>query len=107
MEAIRHGCWYEEAVTIRYSDKGGIATERTVFPLAIVYHERSLTLLAWCCLREDFRMFRADRISVVQASEVSFRPRRVALLRDYLARIRVESQARGQVPSATPRDRAS
>jgi len=38
--------------------------------------------------REDFRMFRGDRIAAVKDGGRNFRPRRVALLRDYLARLR-------------------
>jgi predicted DNA-binding transcriptional regulator YafY len=92
MDAIRRGCWREDAVTIRYTDKAGQGTERAIYPLAIYYHERSLTVLAWCCLRGDFRMFRADRIAEVRPSTVSFRPRRAALLRDYLAQIRARGR---------------
>ena len=40
-----------------------------------------LVVLARCCLRDDFRMFRADRIAAVAATGISFRPRRAALLR--------------------------
>ena len=85
MEAIRHACWQEEALTIRYADKSNAVTERTIYPLAVMYTEGALTVLAWCCLREDFRMFRRERISSIQRTGKSFRPRRVALLRDYLA----------------------
>ena len=87
MGLIREGCWREEALTIRYTDKGGALTERNIWPLAIVYLKNVLTVLAWCCLREDLRMFRADRIMAVHATQISFRPQRVALLRRYLAEL--------------------
>ncbi len=85
MRVIREGCWREEALMIRYTDKGGAVTERTIWPLAIVYFDNMLVVLAWCCLRGDFRIFRAERIAAVENAGVSFRPRRVALLRTYLA----------------------
>lgn len=87
MKVIREGCWREEALTIRYADRGGEVTERNIWPLAIMYVSEMLVVLAWCCLREDFRMFRAERIQTVQATNASFRPRRVALLRTYLAKL--------------------
>jgi predicted DNA-binding transcriptional regulator YafY len=87
MRVIREGCWREEALTIAYSDKGGAHTERMIWPLAIVYLKNVLTVLAWCCLREDLRMFRADRITSVEGTGLSFRPRRVALLRRFLAEL--------------------
>jgi len=37
------------------------------------------------CLRQDFRKFRVDRIAGIQMTEESFRPRRVPMLRDFVA----------------------
>lgn len=87
MALVRACCWREEALTIDYVDRDGAATSRTIWPLAIVYLDRMLVVLARCCLRDDFRMFRADRIAAVAATGISFRPRRAALLRDYGARL--------------------
>jgi predicted DNA-binding transcriptional regulator YafY len=87
MALIRACCWREEALTIDYVDRDGAASSRTIWPLAIVYLDRMLVVLARCCLRDDFRMFRADRIASVAATGISFRPRRAALLRDYGARL--------------------
>lgn len=86
-DAVRAACWKEEALTIRYADRDGAISERTILPLAIMYTDRTLTVLAWCCLREAFRMFRTDRISELKAAGTSFRPRRVTLLRTYLAEL--------------------
>ncbi|MCW4115042.1 YafY family transcriptional regulator [Aurantimonas sp. MSK8Z-1] len=88
MDILRAGCWRERAVAISYVDKDGRATDRTILPLAVVYLERSLMVLAWCRLREGFRMFRAERIVAAQDAGESFRPRRAALLRAYLAKLR-------------------
>ncbi|MFG6412709.1 helix-turn-helix transcriptional regulator [Roseateles sp. DC23W] len=88
MGLIREGCWREEALAISYTDKAGEATERTIWPLAIVYFDHMLVVLAWCCLREGFRIFRAERITAVESTGASFRPKRVALLRTYLAELR-------------------
>ena len=87
LSAIRTGCWREEAVSIRYADQAGAVTERTILPLSIVYLDSKITVLAWCCGREAFRMFRADRILEARAAGMSFRPRRVALLRAYVAEL--------------------
>lgn len=54
----------------------------------MVYLDSKMTLLAWCRLREAFRMFRVDRIREVRLAGTGFRPRRVALLRSYLAELR-------------------
>lgn len=94
MDAMRRACWQEEALTISYADKGHAVTERTILPLAVVYTDRTLTALAWCCLREAFRMFRLDRIMALEPAGSSFRPRRAALLRDYLAELRAREASK-------------
>lgn len=98
IEAIREACWREDALTIRYADKADSVTERTIFPLAVVYSDRTLTVLAWCCLRQAFRMFRVERITGLEKSGTSFRPRRAALLRAYLQELR-QRDAAGAMPS--------
>lgn len=91
-DIVRQACWREEALAIRYTDKAGAVSERTILPLAIVYTEGALTVLAWCCLREAFRMFRSDGIGELRLVGTSFRPRRVVLLRDYLAALRARDE---------------
>lgn len=88
LNTIRQGCWSEEAVSIHYADKNGQLTKRIILPLAISYLDRKLMVLAWCCLRKGFRMFQADKISNAVLAAESFRPRRVSMLRTYLAELR-------------------
>jgi predicted DNA-binding transcriptional regulator YafY len=88
MDVIRHACWKEEALHIKYADKGHAVSERTILPLAIMYTDRTLTVLAWCCLRTAFRMFRVERIIELNAPGTSFRPKRAALLRSYLTELK-------------------
>lgn len=101
MDLIRRGCWGEEALEIGYTDRDGAVTKRTIWPLAIVYVENVLVVLARCCLREDFRMFRVDRIKAAEPTGISFRPRRAALLRSYLVRLAVVPSGRDRHRGAT------
>ncbi|WP_083347471.1 YafY family protein [Rhizobium sp. LCM 4573] len=87
LPAIRQACWEEQEVEISYRDQGSAASRRIIRPLAIMYSDRVVTILAWCCLRNDFRMFRVDRIDTLVNNGTSFRPRRVSLLREYLAKL--------------------
>ncbi len=93
--ALRRACWDEEQVSFDYTDKNGAPTRREVKPLAVMLFDNSHCLLAWCCLRRDFRAFRLDRMLDLQRTGRSFRPERVPLLRDYNdtadARIRASS----------------
>lgn len=86
--ALRQATWDEYAVEFEYSDVNGAQTRRTVNPLGISYMDQSTVLLAWCHLRQDFRVFRLDRMVNLTRTELSFRPQRVPLLREAKARIR-------------------
>jgi predicted DNA-binding transcriptional regulator YafY len=94
VEVLRNACWQEETLLIRYRDKNERTSERSILPLSLVYTERTLTVLAWCCLRAAFRMFRAERISNIQPTGMSFRPRRIALLREYMTQLQERSKHR-------------
>lgn len=88
MTLLREAMWAEEALDIGYKDRDGISTQRRIFPLAISYHDRAVMLLAWCCMRSDFRMFHVTRIEGYVRSGESYRPRRVSLLRQYISNLK-------------------
>ena len=58
-QAIRE----ERKLHLRYEDAGSRSTERIVCPIALVYYVDSVVLATWCELRQDFRHFRADRMT--------------------------------------------
>ncbi len=92
MDVIRNACWKERALLITYVDQNNATTDRLIYPLAVMYTERTLTVLAWCCLREGFRMFRGDRLKTVADSGKSFRPRRATMLREYMQKLRTAGE---------------
>ena len=61
-EAARTAIREEEKLFIRYRDPSGVESERTIWPIALIYYIESLVLVAWCELRADYRHFRLDRI---------------------------------------------
>jgi predicted DNA-binding transcriptional regulator YafY len=77
----------ENQLTIDYIDAVGIETMRTILPLSIVHMDRKLMIIAYCNLRADFRAFRVDRLVAFRPTGKSFKPRRVAMLRDALQSI--------------------
>lgn len=52
-----------EILSLEYSDGGGSTTKRDVQPLGLFFWGKVWTLASWCELRDDFRMFRLDRIA--------------------------------------------
>jgi predicted DNA-binding transcriptional regulator YafY len=85
---IREACWDERALDITYQDRAAAQTRRRIWPLSVVFLDRTLMLLAYCTLRQGFRRFRLEAMAQVTPTTESFRPRRVPLLRDFLAELR-------------------
>jgi len=100
IEPLRQACWTETALTIAYADKQGAPTERTIYPLAIVHAERVQLVLAWCCLRQAFRMFRTDGIRELEDAGISFKPQRARLLGLYLAELQGGKQPESNRPGS-------
>lgn len=94
VSVLRKAAWDERTIRFDYIDAEGRETSREADPLSVVYMQASHCLLAWCHLREDFRAFRLDRMRALDLTGASFRPRRVPMLRAYLAEIGAAEQAR-------------
>ncbi|MEL7257190.1 MAG: YafY family protein [Pseudomonadota bacterium] len=65
---------------VTYVDLKDVRTTRVIKPLALTYHIEVVLLAAWCELRQDFRSFRIDRISVFVPTGELF-PQEVGTLR--------------------------
>jgi predicted DNA-binding transcriptional regulator YafY len=89
---LRQASWDESVVHITYTDNDGSQTARDIWPLSIVYLDRTLMLLAWCCLRQGFRRFKLPQIGSVTLTDASFRPRRVPLLREFLGQMQTRAR---------------
>jgi predicted DNA-binding transcriptional regulator YafY len=67
-----------------YADEAGRPSERVVRPLGLWFWGKVWTLVAWCELRDDFRMFRVDRIERMDEGE-RFREERDKTLAHFFA----------------------
>ncbi len=77
LRTIREAIRREQKLRIRYLSIAGADTERLIWPVALVFFEGTRLVAGWCELRGDFRHFRADRISSLEATGVRYpRPRR-------------------------------
>jgi len=75
---------------LNYRSAAEAETDRTVRPLAIEAWGHAWTATAWCELREDFRMFRLDRIVEASILDDIFKPEKGRTLADYMRRLREE-----------------
>lgn len=94
LHLLREAAWEERAVDLTYSDVAGQTSDRRIWPLGTVFLDREVICLAFCCLRQDFRRFKVLQMTDVRLTDESFRPKRVALLRTYMDRLRDEGRAR-------------
>lgn len=86
MDLLRRACWEETSLWMRYRDLQHQVSERVVWPLGMSYSPESLMLLAFCQLRQDYRVFHVAQMEFLCPGGTSFRPRRVELLRRFTAR---------------------
>ncbi|MDO6588866.1 DNA-binding transcriptional regulator [Loktanella sp. D2R18] len=70
-------------LTISYEDEKGAASTRTVRPLGVWFWGKVWTAVCWCELRNDFRMFRLDRMVAVEDAG-TFRPAKGQTLKDFM-----------------------
>lgn len=70
-------------LALSYLDAGGQQTERVIRPLGLWFWGKVWTAVAWCELREDFRMFRVDRIARMEDEGEPFRLERGKTLADF------------------------
>ena len=75
---------------INYTDAAHAVSERTVRPLELQHWGEVWTLTAWCEYRDDFRVFRLDRMGACRSLDVAFRPERGKGIGDYLRRLAAE-----------------
>lgn len=61
-DQIERACDRKEVQSMVYCDEAGRETSRRIRPLGLWFWGKVWTLVAWCELRADFRVFRLDRI---------------------------------------------
>ncbi|MEO1309644.1 MAG: YafY family protein [Pseudomonadota bacterium] len=86
-----------------YADVEGARSDRVVRPLGLFFWGKVWTLVAWCELREDFRMFRLDRIRTLTETPETFRIETGRSLADFYQAMAEEERRRGCDAEGAPR----
>lgn len=73
----------QRRVQLHYADRNGAITDREVRPLALFGPAGAEVLIAWCEQREDFRVFRLDRILDLRVRRARFEAEPGKTLADY------------------------
>ncbi len=85
---IRAASGKRRKLVIGYRDLAGKETARVVWPLGLEFWGQVWTLTAWCEAREDFRVFRCDRLTSCEIREERFRDEQGKRLSDFLAKLK-------------------
>lgn len=88
MALLRAGMENGRKLRVDYRRADGQPSQRTLWPLGLVFWGHCWTLGAWCELRDGFRTFRVDRILGAELLDEGFDDRYGHLWRDYLATAR-------------------
>lgn len=72
-------------LALRYIDESSSETERIVWPFMVGYVATVRVIMAWCEFRQDFRIFRTDRMTSVEFLEQGYPEHPVVLRRQWLA----------------------
>jgi predicted DNA-binding transcriptional regulator YafY len=70
IDAVEVALEARQRIEITYRDREDRESRRTIRPLGLWFWGRVWTLVGWCELRQDFRMFRLDRIAEMTQSGV-------------------------------------
>jgi len=85
-------------LSIGYVDESGFPSERIIWPFIVGYIATMRTIIAWCELRSDFRVFPTDRLSTVTFLDARYSPGPAALRR----RWEKDEVARSSGPESPP-----
>ncbi|WP_158812489.1 YafY family protein [Methylocapsa sp. S129] len=85
LPTIREAIRAERKLNVAYVDGAGTPTQRTIWPFALSFFDRSRVVVAWCETRAAFRHFRTDRISAIESIPTRYPRRRQALLKEWRA----------------------
>jgi len=93
---VRQAIRDERKLGFAYRDGEGAMSERLVWPFALSFFDKVRVMVAWCEMRQDFRHFRADRMSDLKVTGIRYPRRRQAMLKEWRAAL--DAQRRRDLP---------
>jgi predicted DNA-binding transcriptional regulator YafY len=90
MPLLRDAVREKKLIRMTYLSLDEQLSTRMIRPLQLEYWGRVWTMTAWCELREDFRVFRVDRIESLIDTGARFKDEVGKTLSDYLAQLATE-----------------
>jgi predicted DNA-binding transcriptional regulator YafY len=94
LSMVRQAIRDERKLEIEYVDEKSVHTQRVIWPIAVAYYVQATLIGAWCELRQDYRHFRADRISTLTVLEDRFPSDNGRLMAEWLALLQSERESK-------------
>jgi len=91
LKILRQAMREQRKLRVAYRDQSGAATERVIWPIAVGFVEVNRFVAGWCELRQDFRLFRVDRIYSVELLTEHYPGRRRTLVKQWRAQVSKET----------------
>jgi predicted DNA-binding transcriptional regulator YafY len=85
LKMLRQAMREQRKLRIAYRDPKGVETERIIWPIGLAFFESRRIIAGWCELRQDFRMFRTDRIERAELQTYRYPGRRRDLFKQWRA----------------------
>jgi predicted DNA-binding transcriptional regulator YafY len=86
IQIVRRAMREQRKMRIVYADPSGKRSERVIWPIMLGFLESRRYVAGWCELRDDFRMFRADRIERAKVLSERYTRSRRTLVREWRAK---------------------
>ncbi len=83
-----------QILQITYESLAGVITNRRIWPLQTEYWGQAWTCTAWCETRDNFRVFRIDRINLCNKTGDYFLIEKGKTYADYLAQLNFKDKIR-------------
>lgn len=83
LKLIRRAIKEQFKIHITYAVNNQTVTKRTIWPIMLGFVQTQRFVAGWCELREDFRLFRIDRIQHAEFTTDRYKGRRSALVKEW------------------------
>jgi predicted DNA-binding transcriptional regulator YafY len=97
LKLLRQAMQQQMKLRIVYRDSKDADSERIIWPIAVAFFDSRRIIAGWCELRQDFRMFRADRIQRTELLADRYPGQRRELVRQWRRQV-AEAEQQNTTP---------
>ncbi|EJL58541.1 putative transcriptional regulator [Rhizobium sp. CF122] len=96
LKVLRQAMQQQMKLRIIYRDAREADSDRVIWPIAVAFFDSRRIIAGWCELRQDFRMFRADRIQHATLLADRYPGKRRDLVRQWRLLVAEQAQEHSQ-----------